>query len=382
MPEEILSREIRVPVPLGPRSYEVRVTSGDVAGCGPFARSALNATWAGNACRSALIVTDRNVACLDYLSSCRSGLDRVGIETHPVVLPAGEASKCLLSATTLYDELLAMRADRHTVVVALGGGVIGDLAGFVAATYARGLPLFMVPTSLLAQVDSSVGGKVGINHPRAKNIIGAFHQPVGVWIDTETLNSLPERELRCGLAEVVKYGVILDAGFFGELETRTQAILDRRGEALRAIVAHCCRLKAEVVAKDEREETGLRAALNFGHTIGHAIEAVAGYDGTFQHGEAVAAGMVAECRLAERLGWIGPEITLRLSRLLERFGLPIAISGLDPDRLLESMGRDKKNRGGQIRFVLPRALGQVELTDAATPDDVRPVLTALCTAAE
>ena len=263
------------------------------------------------ACRAALIVTDRNVAGLDYLPSCRAALDRVGIEGHPVVLPAGEPTKCLESAIKLYDELIAMRADRHTVVVALGGGVVGDLAGFVAATYARGLPLLMLPTSLLAQVDSSVGGKVGINHPRAKNIIGAFHQPVGVWIDTETLNSLPARELRCGLAEVVKYGVILDAAFLGELETRAQAILDRRGEALRSIVARCCRLKAEVVAKDEREETGCGAVLNFGHTIGHAIEAVAGYDGAFQHGEAVAAGMVAECQLAERLGWIGPEVTLR-----------------------------------------------------------------------
>src|SRR5271157_3608429 len=316
MPDAYLSQEIRVLVPLGPRAYEVRVTSGDPGGCGPFARSALEATWAGKACRAALIVTDRNVAGLDYLPDCRAALDRVGIEGRPVVLPA----------VTLYDELTALRADRHTVVVALGGGVIGDLAGFVAATYARGLPLLMLPTSLLAQVDSSVGGKVGINHPRAKNIIGAFHQPVGVWIDTETLNSLPARELRCGLAEVVKYGVILDAGFFGELETRAQAILDRRGESLRSIVGRCCRLKADVVAQDEREETGLRAVLNFGHTVGHAIEAVAGYDGAFQHGEAVAAGMIAECHLAERLGWIGPEVTLRLSRLLERFGLPVAIS--------------------------------------------------------
>ena len=177
---------------------------------------------------------------------------------------------------------------------------------------------------------------------------------------------------------MVKYGVILDAGFFGELETRAQALLDRRGEALRSIVARCCRLKAEVVAQDEREETGLRAVLNFGHTVAHAIEAVAGYDGAFQHGEAVAAGMVAECHLAERLGWIGPEVSLRLSRLLERFGLPVAISGLDPDRLLDAMGRDKKNQRGKVRFVLPRALGLVELTDAASPDDVHAVLTALC----
>jgi 3-dehydroquinate synthase len=378
MPDAVLSQEIRVTVPLGPRTHEVRVTSGDIAGCGPFARSALDAARLGNSCRAALIVTDRNVAGLDYLPNCRAALDRVGIESHPVVLRAGESTKCLESAVKLYDELIEMRADRHTVVVALGGGVIGDLAGFVAATYARGLPLLMLPTSLLAQVDSAVGGKVGINHPRAKNSIGAFHQPLGVWIDTETLNSLPARELRCGLAEVVKYGVILDADFFSELETRTQTILDRRGEALRAIVARCCRLKAEVVGKDEREETGLRAVLNFGHTVGHAIEAVAGYDGAFQHGEAVAAGMVAECHLAQRLGWIGPEVPLRLTRLLERFGLPTAISGLDPDRLVEAMSHDKKNRRGQVRFTLPRALGHVELTEEARADLVHEVLTALC----
>ncbi len=378
MPEAFPSHEIRVTVPLGPRTYEVRVTSGDLAGCGPFARAALDATWAGKACRSALIVTDRNVAGLDYLPDCRAALEQVGIDAHPVVLAAGEPSKCLQSAAKLYDELIAMRADRHTVVVALGGGVIGDLAGFVAATYARGISLLMLPTTLLAQVDSSVGGKVGINHPRAKNIIGAFHQPVGVWIDTETLNSLPERELRCGLAEVVKYGVILDAAFFDQLESRAQLILDGQGEALRLIVARCCELKADVVARDEREQTGVRAVLNFGHTIGHAIEAVAGYGGALQHGEAVAAGMVAECRLAERLGWITAETTLRLSRLLERFGLPIAISGLDPDRLLEAMGRDKKNQRGKVRFVLPRGIGQVELTDAATADDVHAVLISLC----
>jgi 3-dehydroquinate synthase len=255
--------------------------------------------------------------------------------------------------------------------------VIGDLAGFVAATFARGLPLFMIPTTLLAQVDSSVGGKVGVNHPGAKNIIGAFHQPAGVWIDTESLASLPDRELRCGLAEVVKYGVILDAAFFSELERDAERILDRDGEALRRIVARSCRLKADVVARDEREETGLRAVLNFGHTIGHAIEAVAGYDGPFQHGEAVAAGMLAEAWLAQRLGWVGPAIGDRLVCLLERFGLPTKAPGLDPDRLIAAMSRDKKNQGGRLRFVLPRSIGNVELTDAVSETDVRAVLEAL-----
>ncbi len=378
MPETAECRAIRLEVALGPRSYPIQVVSRDPDGLASFARQALDSTWAGRSCRAALIVTDRNLAQHPYLPACQEVLRRVGIAAQHSVLSAGEPTKTLDSAAGLYDHLIAMKADRHTAIVALGGGVIGDLAGFVAATYARGLPLLMLPTSLLAQVDSSVGGKVGVNHPRAKNIIGAFHQPAGVWIDTDTLRTLPARELRCGLAEVVKYGVILDAAFFEVLETRAQAILDRQDEALQTIIAHCCRLKAGVVSQDEREETGLRAVLNFGHTVGHAIEAVAGYSGAFQHGEAVAAGMVAECRLAERLAWIGPELTDRLIRLLGTFGLPTTITGLDPDRLLEAMSRDKKNQRGAIRFVLPRGLGHVELTDAARLEDVQEVIAALC----
>jgi 3-dehydroquinate synthase len=259
----------------------------------------------------------------------------------------------------------------------LGGGVVGDLAGFIAATFARGLPLIMVPTTLLAQVDSSVGGKVGINHPDAKNIIGSFYQPAGVWIDTETLRTLPPRELRCGLAEVVKYGVILDAAFFASLERDVENIMGRDDKALRRIVIASCQLKADVVTRDEREETGLRAVLNFGHTIGHAIEAVAGYDGPYQHGEAVAVGMAAEARLAARLGWIDTDAVNRLIQLLERFGLPTSAPGLDAGKLVAAMSRDKKNRQGKIRFVLPRSIGTVELTDAASPDDVRAVLSNL-----
>jgi 3-dehydroquinate synthase len=371
--------EIRVPVELGPRSYEVRVVTGRLDEFGRFVRSALESTWSGRSCRSAMIVTDSNVADLSLDSAYRTALARVGIEAPSLIVPPGEGSKCLAWASWLYDELVNGKADRQTAIIALGGGVVGDLAGFVAATYARGLPLVMVPTTLLAQVDSSVGGKVGINHPRAKNIIGAFHQPLGVWIDTETLRTLPDRELRCGLAEVVKYGVILDAGFFAELESQAEAILDRQDDAVRGIVARSCRLKAGVVSRDEREVTGLRAVLNFGHTIGHAIEAVAGYGGAFhvQHGEAVAAGMVAESRLAHRLGWIGPDVVDRLARLLERFGLPTTAPGLDPARLLEAMGLDKKNRDGRLRFVLPRSIGDVELTDAAGDADVRAVLSAL-----
>jgi 3-dehydroquinate synthase len=232
----------------------------------------------------------------------------------------------------------------------------------------------MVPTTLLAQVDSSVGGKVAVNHPRAKNIIGAFHQPRAVWIDTETLQSLSPRELRSGLAEVVKYGVIMDAGFFADLEHRAAAILEGDPAALRDIVARSCRLKARVVVEDEREETGARAVLNFGHTIAHAIEAVAGYEGAITHGEAVAAGMVAESLMAARLGWIDDTFVNRLDSLLERFGLPTRFAGLDLDRLERAMSHDKKNQQGKIRFVLPRGLGRVELTAAPDPDDVREVL--------
>lgn len=367
--------EVCVPVNLGPRSYEVRVVTGRLDGFGAFARSALDASWGGRSCRRALVVTDQNVSsqAAPYLAA----LEAVGVIPTLAVIPPGEGSKTLDRACDLYDALIKVRADRHTAVVALGGGVVGDLAGFAAATYARGLPLLMIPTSLLAQVDSAVGGKVGVNHPRCKNIIGAFHQPVGVWIDTETLDSLPPREVRCGLAEVVKYGMILDADFFDELERDADAVSNRRPEVIRRVVARSCRLKAEVVSRDEREETGLRAVLNFGHTIGHAIEAVAGYGGEFRHGEAVAVGMVAEARLAEGIGWLSPAVTARLTALLERFGLPTAAPGMDPVALLDAMSRDKKNQKGKTRFVLPRALGRVELTDAPTETDLRAVLARL-----
>ncbi len=365
---------LRVAVDLGSRSYEIRVVSGRSGEFGPFVREALGASWAGRSCRSALIVTDENLDALGVVETYRDGLAGVGIEPAVAVVPPGESSKSMASVSKLYDRLIERKSDRHTAIVAIGGGVIGDLAGFVAATYARGVPLVMVPTTLLAQVDSSVGGKVGVNHPGAKNIIGAFHQPACVWIETDALRTLPDRELRCGLAEVVKYGVILDSAFFEELEGTVGPILNGDPRVLRRIVARSCELKAEVVSKDEREETGLRAVLNFGHTIGHAIESVAGYDGPFRHGEAVAVGMVAEARLAARLGWIGPDVVDRIVGLLDRLGLPTSAEGLDPDRLLEAMGRDKKNQGGRIRFILPRSIGRVEMTDAAGGEDILTVL--------
>jgi 3-dehydroquinate synthase len=261
-------------------------------------------------------------------------------------------------------------------VVALGGGVVGDLAGFVAATFNRGLPLLMVPTSLLAMVDSSVGGKVGVNHPHGKNLIGAFHQPAGVWIDTAYLDTLPDREYRSGLAEVVKYGVILDAEFLAFLETNAEKLLARDPAAVRHVVTRSCELKARVVEQDEREETGLRAMLNYGHTFAHAFETVGGY-GAWLHGEAVAAGMACASRLAERRGLIGPEDTRRQVDLLKRFGLPTQPRPWPVEELLSVMRSDKKNVAGRLRFVLPVRLGEVRLFDDVDEDQVRAVLSPL-----
>jgi 3-dehydroquinate synthase len=300
-------------------------------------------------------------------------LVQAGFEVQCLTLPAGEAVKSLSSASRLYDVLADSRADRKTLVVPVGGGVIGDLAGFVAATFSRGLPLVMVPTTLLAMVDSSVGGKVGINHPKAKNLIGAFHQPIGVWIDTAVLETLPDREYRSGLAEVVKYGVILDADLFAYLERNADAVLAREPESVRHVVARCCRLKADVVERDEREETGLRAILNYGHTFAHAFETVAGY-GAWLHGEAVAAGMACAARLAVHRGLIPSDLAERQDYLLARFGLPTRPEPWPIEELLSVMRSDKKNVAGRIRLVLPRRLGEVALFDDVGEAAVRQTL--------
>jgi 3-dehydroquinate synthase len=291
-------------------------------------------------------------------------------------MPAGEPTKSLQMADRLFEQLIDLAADRQTLVVAVGGGVIGDLAGFAAATYSRGIPFLQVPTSLLAQVDSSVGGKVGINYrkpngPIFKNMIGAFHQPVGVFIDTETLRSLPADELRAGLAEVVKYGVIMDADFFTFLESNASPILALEPDAIRYVVARCCRLKADVVEADEREVTDRRAILNYGHTFAHAIEAVTG---RYRHGEAVAIGMIAASRLAERLGRLPGDDTARQARLLEKFGLPVRTESLDAAALLDAMQHDKKTRDGKVRFVLPNRIGAVELVSAVDAADIRAIV--------
>jgi 3-dehydroquinate synthase len=341
-------------VNLGSRSYDIAVVTGEPSGIAPFVRERCRGT-------TALVVGDDNTRF--PAEAVGRTLGGIGFGVTMAVVSAGEKSKSLDVAGKLYDALAGIPADRQTVIVAVGGGVVGDVAGFVAATYNRGLSLVMVPTSLLAMVDSSVGGKVGINHPKGKNLIGAFHQPAGVWIDTDALDSLPEREYRGGLAEVVKYGVILDADFFAWLEANADAILKRDPGAVRHVVTRCCELKAGIVEKDEREETGLRMVLNYGHTFAHAFEAVGGY-GQWSHGEAVAAGMACASRLAEKLEMIPADLTARQVRLLEKFGLPTAAKSEWPaDRLIAVMRRDKKVTAGRLRFILPTRIGEVVLRD-------------------
>ncbi|MCI0377607.1 MAG: 3-dehydroquinate synthase [Gemmataceae bacterium] len=352
-------------VQLGERSYDIAVNSKDLVGVGRFARERVNGT-------SALIIADTNV--LAHAKIVESSLSQDGFRVGLAVRPSGEAQKSLDVAKDLYDRLLDLPADRRTLVVAVGGGVIGDLAGFVAATYARGLPLLMAPTTLLAMVDSSIGGKVAVNHPRAKNMIGVFHQPIGVWIDTSTLATLPEREYRSGLAEVVKYGVVLDPVLFEYLEKHSSDILRREPAAVGHIVRRCCELKARVVEQDERDESGSRAVLNYGHTFAHAFEAAAGY-GAWLHGEAVAAGMVCASRLAERRGLVPAEVSERQIRLLRAFGLPVSIEPWPIDQLLDAMRADKKSLGGKMRYILPRRLGAVALFDDIPEAEARAVLT-------
>jgi 3-dehydroquinate synthase len=355
-----------VRVNLGPRSYDIALASCDPAGIGPFARRALPRS------ELALVVADANTE--PHGRAVDAALRGASFRTGFAVVPAGEASKSQAELSRLYDALYDIAADRQTAVVAVGGGVIGDLAGFAAATYNRGLPLLMVPTSLLAMVDSSVGGKTGINHPRGKNLIGAFHQPAGVWIDTAYLDTLPDREFRSGLAEVVKYGVILDAEFFAYLELHYPGIGLRVPEQLAQIITRSCQLKAQVVEQDEYETTGLRAVLNYGHTFAHAFETVGGY-GAWLHGEAVAAGMVCASKLAEKLGMIGEDVTHRQVRLLKEFGLPRWPQSERPTGdLVAVMKRDKKAAAGKLRFILPTRLGEVKLVGDVAESLVRDVL--------
>src|SRR2546426_3660044 len=342
---------IDVPVKLGPRSYRVAVGAGLLAQVGPE----ISRLGVG---RKLALLTDPAIKAL-YGEIVARSLAGAGFEVTTVLLPEGERAKTLEVAAQTWDRLLEAGLDRGSAVVALGGGAVGDLAGFVAATYMRGVHFVQLPTTLLAQVDASIGGKTAIDHPRAKNLIGAFHQPRLVLADTGALQTLPEREYRSGLAEVIKHGIVLDAAYFDEVERNAAALAKREPEILERIVAGSCRLKASVIERDE-QEAELRHVLNYGHTIGHAIESVTGY-ARFAHGEAVSLGVAAEAGVAERLGLATTETRARQVRLLEAMGLPVREVGEAPERVIEAMARDKKGKEGRVPFVLAPEIGRFRI---------------------
>jgi 3-dehydroquinate synthase len=345
MPKTSLSPIEHVDIALGDRSYRISIGGGLLDAADSFAQLPAAST--------ALLVSNTTVAPL-YQARLMAALAPHYRQVHSVVLPDGEAFKTWESLNLIFDALLAKGCDRKTVLFALGGGVVGDMTGFAAASYMRGVPFVQVPTTLLAQVDSSVGGKTAINHPLGKNMIGAFYQPQRVICDLDTLKTLPSRELSAGLAEVIKYGPIADMAFLDWIETNIDALMARDAAALAHAVKRSCEIKADVVGQDERE-SGLRAILNFGHTFGHAIEAGMGY-GTWLHGEAVGCGLVMAARLSQRLGLVDEAFVKRLRRLVLRAGLPVVAPVLDAAdnarRYLALMRVDKKSEAGEIKFVL------------------------------
>ncbi|GAB3657301.1 3-dehydroquinate synthase [Ramlibacter alkalitolerans] len=364
MPAPLSDSPQQVHIALGDRSYDIRIGAGLLAEA---------ASWDGlPAAATALIVTNTTVAPL-YLAALRHALAGRYRTVFDVVLPDGEQHKDWSTLNLIFDALLAHGCDRKTVLFALGGGVVGDMAGFAAASYMRGVPFVQVPTTLLAQVDSSVGGKTAINHPLGKNMIGAFYQPARVVCDLATLKTLPARELSAGLAEVIKYGPIADMAFFDWIEANIDALVAREPAALAHAVKRSCEIKADVVGQDERE-AGLRAILNFGHTFGHAIEAGLGF-GEWLHGEAVGCGMVMALRLSQRLGLVDAAFVQRVTALIARAGLPTVGPALGADRYLELMRVDKKSEAGQIRFVVIERPGQAAVR-GASDDLVREVLAA------
>lgn len=354
-----------VTVDFGTRSYPIRI------GAGVLRDAALLLPHLAE--ERAVVVTNDVVAPL-HLKSFVDLLRKAGVTVGEIVLPDGEEHKNWKTLNSIFDALLEQRCERSTTLIALGGGVIGDLVGFAAATYQRGVPFIQVPTTLLAQVDSSVGGKTGINHPLGKNMVGAFYQPQLVLADTDTLNTLPARELSAGLAEVIKYGLIRDLPFFEWLESNVEALVERDPGALTFAIERCCVNKAQVVGVDERE-SGVRALLNLGHTFGHAIEAGAGY-GSWLHGEAVAAGSIMAAELSRRLGWLAEDDVARIRQLFSRAGLPVVGPRLPQDRYMDLMRLDKKVASGRIRFVLLRRIGDATLTGEASESDCRAAIAA------
>jgi 3-dehydroquinate synthase len=351
-------------VDLGDRSYLIHIGPGLLAQSDLIVPHLLQ--------KRVMVVTNTTVAPL-YLAQLTATLESAGVKVATVVLPDGEAYKNWETLNLIFDALLTDRAERKTTLIALGGGVIGDMTGFAAACYQRGVPFVQIPTTLLSQVDSSVGGKTGINHPLGKNMIGAFYQPKVVLADTDTLKTLPARELSAGLAEVIKYGLIWDADFLAWLEANMDKLRALDATAIAHAIYRSCEIKAQVVAQDEREG-GIRAILNLGHTFGHAIETGMGY-GNWLHGEAVAAGMVMAAQTSQRMGWISEADVARTRALIRAAGLPDVAPDLGVDTYLEYMGHDKKVEGGRMRFVLLKKLGEAVITG----DVPRDVLTAVLT---
>ena len=359
------SKPQKVRVYLEERSYDIEIGIGNREHLGPFINSFSNV-------RHIVLMTDSNVAPL-YAEGLAGHLADYGLTVDMIVIEPGEESKSIASAECIWDKMLELGTDRQSIVLAVGGGVVGDLAGFVAAAYARGLRFFQVPTTLLAQVDSSVGGKVGVNLAGGKNMVGAFHQPFGVLIDTQTIDSLDDSQYLAGLGEIVKYGVALDVSLFEKLEANVDSLQRRDHDLLMEIIAQCCRLKAEIVEQDERETLGLRAKLNYGHTFAHAYETLAGY-GSLLHGLAVGIGLVDAAKLARELGRVDDNFVQRQMQLNAQLGLPVRFDGVDPDQVINCMTRDKKALRGMLRMVLPSEIGQCELVKDIAPESVRAIL--------
>jgi 3-dehydroquinate synthase len=353
-----------IPVDLAARSYSIVVERGALGTVG----ARLRALGVGS--RAALF-TDPAIGRL-YGKTVVESLTGAGFTVTTVEIPEGEVAKSIATASDGWDACVAARLDRSSTILALGGGAVGDLAGFVSATYMRGTNFVQMPTTVLAQVDASIGGKTAIDHPRGKNLIGAFHQPRLVLVDTATVDSLPARDYRSGLAEIVKHGIVLEAAYFDDVEASADALAARDHDVVDRVIAGSCRLKADVVARDERE-SDLRMVLNYGHTIGHAIEAATGY-AQLTHGEAVALGIAAEAALAVRLRVASATTRGRQERLLARLGLPIRTAAIDPRQVLEAMAHDKKGRDGRVPFVLAPEIGRFTIVTDVGADDVRGAL--------
>jgi 3-dehydroquinate synthase len=350
-----------VRVELGPDSYEIVIGRKLGEEFQAFARGA-------GFSKKAMLLTDSHVGPL-YGEMVCSWLKEAGLEPALVTVPAGESSKSLATAETVYTECIKAGLDRKSPVFALGGGVVGDLAGFIAATYMRGVPFVQLPTSLLAQVDSSVGGKVAVNHALGKNLIGAFYQPKAVFMDLELMKTLPAREISTGLGEVVKYGLIYDKEFFAYLESHVEEILALEQESLSHLIARSCEIKAAVVSEDEKE-AGLRRILNFGHTIGHAVEKETGF-ARYNHGEAVAIGMVGALHLSVSLGLLSADVLPRTEKLLQMLNLPIRAEGCTVDKMYEDIFHDKKTVGGKVAWVLIAEAGKAVCRSDVSAKDVR-----------